>query len=293
MKKALIILSILLPTGAGALELSLEENRGESGTIGYVDMDRVFREYSGTSGAREEFLSEVKKRETGLDASKKRIFALKAEISRLRQEREFAAALPIFFSEEPQPSASTAPASGTGVPVPEEPVQASSAPAGAEISTAAAQLPGMSPGTPEAAGQAAEGTAPPAQTPVVQPTAPKQPLIQMPGVGAMSLDKFRMSVSTSVPEIEAAISAREKELESLEGALRADQRRAEKDLLDQESKKTELILGRIYFLLRELAVSEGVSVVIDKRSILFGHAAVDLTGKLLDKLENPGEGERR
>lgn len=291
MKKALIILAVLLPTGAGALELSLEENRGESGTIGYVDMDRVFREYSGTSGAREEFLSEVKKRETGLDDARKRIFALRAEISRLRQEREFAAALPIFFSEEQPPAASTAAAAGTGTPPPAEPVQASSAPAGAEISTAAAQLPGMSPGTPEAAGQAA--AAPPAQTPVVQPAAPKQPLIQMPGVGAMALDKFRMSVSTSVPEIEAAISSKEKELAGLESALRTEQRRAEKDLLDQESRKTELILGRIYFLLRELAVSEGVSVVIDKRSILFGHAAVDLTGKLLEKLEASGEGERR
>ncbi|HOI41775.1 MAG TPA: hypothetical protein PK523_02425 [Elusimicrobiales bacterium] len=293
MKTALIILAVLLPPGAGALELSLEENKGESGTIGYVDMDRVFREYSGTSGAREEFLSEVKKRETGLDDAKKRIFALKAEISRLRQEREFAAALPIFFSEEPPPAASTAPVPGTGLPLPAEPVQASSAPAGAEISTAAAQLPGMSPGTPEAAGQAAAATAPPAQAPVVQPAAPKQPLIQMPGVGAMALDKFRMSVSTSVPEIEAAIASKEKELAGLESALRTEQRRAEKDLLDQESRKTELILGRIYFLLRELAVSEGVSVVIDKRSILFGHAAVDLTGKLLEKLETSGEGERR
>ncbi|HNT97090.1 MAG TPA: OmpH family outer membrane protein [Elusimicrobiales bacterium] len=294
MKTALIILAVLLPPGAGALELSLEENRGESGTIGYVDMDRVFRKYSGTSGAREEFLSEVKKRETGLDDARKRIFALRAEISRLRQEREFAAALPIFFSEEQPPAASTAAAAGTGTPPPAEPAQASSAPAGAELPAGAAQLPGMQPGTTEEAGRdAAAAPPPPAQEPVVHPAAPKQPLIQMPGVGAMALDKFRMSVSTSVPEIEAAISAKEKELAGLESALRTEQRRAEKDLLEQESRKTELILGRIYFLLRELAVSEGVSVVIDKRSILFGHAAVDLTGKLLEKLEDPGEGERR
>lgn len=272
MKKLLIIpLLLSLAPRAGALELSLEENRGESGTIGYVDMDRVFREYSGTTGARDEFLSEVKKKEGELDASKKQIFALKAEISRLRQEREFAAALPLFFGEEaPQAASSAAPAG----------VETSTAPAAApEISTAAAAaLPGMS----------APSQAAPAQGAPV-----RQPLIHMPGVGAMSLDKFRMSVSTSVADIEAAIAAREKRLETLEGTLRSEQRKAEKELLDRESKKTEAILGRIYFLLRELAVSEGVSVVIDKRSILFGHSAVDLTGKLIEKLERNGNGEHR
>lgn len=245
MKKLLFIPLLLLAAGAGALELSLEENRGESGTIGYVDMDRVFREYSGTTGARDEFLAEVKKKEGELDAAKKRIFALRAEISRLRQEREFAAALPLFFGED--------------AAAPE-----------AAISTAAA----AAPEAPAAA-------------------APRQPLIHMPGVGAMSLEKFRMSVSTSVADIEAAVGAREKELEALEAKLRTDQRNTEKALLAQESKKTEAILGRIYFLLRELAVSEGVSVVIDRRSILFGHAAVDLTAKLIEKLENNENGEDR
>ncbi|MDQ7772550.1 MAG: OmpH family outer membrane protein [Elusimicrobiales bacterium] len=271
MKKLLFIPLLLLTAGAGALELSLEENRGESGTIGYVDMDRVFREYSGTTGARDEFLAEVKKKEGELDASKKRIFALKAEISRLRQEREFAAALPLFFGED----AAAAPAT-------EISTAAAAAP---EASTsAAAGLPGLSsPG----------GETPAAPAGAAAPAAPRQPLIHMPGVGAMSLEKFRMSVSTSVADIEAAIAVKEKELEKLEGTLRTDQRNAEKELLAKESRKTEAILGRIYFLLRELAVSEGVSVVIDKRSILFGHAAVDLTGKLIEKLENNGNGEDR
>ncbi|MDT8286701.1 MAG: OmpH family outer membrane protein [Elusimicrobiales bacterium] len=270
MKKLLIIPLLLLPLNAAALELSLEENRGESGTIGYVDMDRVFREYSGTTGAREEFLAEVKERETELEAAKKRIFALKAGISRLRQEREFAAALPLFFGEDAPQAVSTAAVSAPGV--------STAAVALPALSTAAAAaLPGMSP-------QGGDDTA----------AAPaRQPLIHMPGVGAMSLEKFRMSVSTSVADIEAAIAVKEKELETLREKLREDQRKAEKELLERESKKTEAILGRIYFLLRELAVSEGVSVIIDKRSILFGHAAVDLTGKLLEKLEKNGNGENR
>lgn len=277
MKKLLIIPLLLLPLNAAALELSLEENRGESGTIGYVDMDRVFREYSGTTGAREEFLAEVKERESGLEAAKKRIFALKAGISRLRQEREFAAALPLFFGEDAPQAVSTAAASVPGV--------STAAVALPAISTAAAAaLPGMSPRGEDKSPQGGDETA---AAPV------RQPLIHMPGVGAMSLEKFRMSVSTSVADIEAAIAVKEKELETLREKLREDQRKAEKELLERESKKTEAILGRIYFLLRELAVSEGVSVIIDKRSILFGHAAVDLTGKLLEKLEKNGNGENR
>lgn len=40
--------------------------------------------------------------------------------------------------------------------------------------------------------------------------------------------------------------------------------------------------------LRELAIKEEVSVIIDKRNILFGQKAVDLTGKLLKRLEESG-----
>ncbi|MBU2529544.1 MAG: OmpH family outer membrane protein, partial [Elusimicrobia bacterium] len=60
---------------------------------------------------------------------------------------------------------------------------------------------------------------------------------------------------------------------------------AETELLDFENRQTELILGKIYTILKELAIKEGVSVVIDKRSILFGNFAVDLTDKLLIELE--------
>ena len=85
---------------AGALELLLEENRGESGTIGYVDIDRVFKEYSGTTGAREEFISEIKKKEEILNSKKTPIFTLKAEIAKLRQEREFALTLPSLLETQ-------------------------------------------------------------------------------------------------------------------------------------------------------------------------------------------------
>lgn len=250
----------LLPLEAAALELLLEENRGESGTIGYVDIDRVFKEYSGTTGAREDFIAEIKKREEALNAKKTVLFTLKAEIAKLRQEREFALTLPSLL--ETQRSVAEAAAA----------VQTSTQ-AAVQASTAAApaQPPAVSTALP--AGVAA---------------LPGMDGIDMPGIAKVPVTHFKFSVSTSVPEIDLALQRKEAELKAKEEDLRASQKQAEKELLDYESRKGELLLGRIYTALKELAVKEEVSVIVDKRSILFGQNAVDLTGKLLKKLEEPG-----
>ncbi len=259
MKKIIFAaLLALVPLKAAALELLLEENRGESGTIGYVDIDRVFKEYSGTTGAREEFITEIKKKEDALNAKKTYTFTLKAEIAKLRQEREFALTLPSLL--ETQKSVAEAAAA----------VQASSQ-AAAQASTSAAQPPAASTAVP--AGVAA---------------LPGMDGIDMPGVSKVPVAHFKFSVSTSVPEIDLALQKKEAELKAKEEDLRYSQKQAEKELLDFESRKSELLLGRIYTALKELAVKEEVSVIVDKRSILFGQNAVDLTGKLLKKLEEPG-----
>jgi Skp family chaperone for outer membrane proteins len=256
---------------AAALELSLEENRGESGTIGYVDIDRVFKEYSATANAREEFLGEIKKKEESLNLRKHEIHALKADIAKLRQEREFALTLPSLLAtqeqlnfekkravEELRPQAETAPA-------PE-----------ASISTA----------PPAAAPQASTSTAAPAAAAPAIPISSLPGLgINMPGVAAVPVNNFKFSVSTSVPDIDAALGSKEAALKQKEDELKLYQRQIEKELLEYESHRSEIILGRIYLALKELAVKEEVSVIVDKRNILFGHSAVDLTEKLLSKLE--------
>jgi Skp family chaperone for outer membrane proteins len=262
MKKLIFAaLLALVPLKAAALELLLEENRGESGTIGYVDIDRVFKEYSGTTGARDEFIAEIKKREDALNAKKTAIFTLKAELAKLRQEREFALTLPSLL--ETQKSVAEAAAA----------VQASTQAAapGASTAPAAGQPPAVS-------------TALPAGITAL----PGMDGIDMPGIAKVPVSYFKFSVSTSVPEIDLALQKKEADLKAKEEDLRASQRQAEKELLAYESRKSELLLGRIYTALKELAVKEEVSVIVDKRSILFGQKAVDLTDKLLKKLEEPG-----
>lgn len=267
--KKLVFTALLavLPLKAQALELLLEENRGESGTIGYVDIDRVFKEYSGTTGAREEFISEIKKKEDDVNARKTAIFTLKAEMAKLRQEREFALTLPSLL--ETRRSMEEAAAVRPSAPA-VQPASAAvqTAASGVQVSSAAPQVASSTEAVPEGL-PGLEG-------------------IDMPGVSKVPVAHFKFSVSTSVPEIDAAIARKDIELKAKEEELRSFQRMAERELLEYESRKTELLLGRIYVALKELAAKEEVSVVVDKRNILYGQKAVDLTDKLIKKLEEGG-----
>lgn len=282
MKKLFFILFLAFPAlEAGALELLLEENRGESGTIGYVDIDRVFKEYSGTTGAREDFISEIKKKEELLNSKKTPIFTLKAEIAKLRQEREFALTLPSLLETQrsvEEAAAATAAAAEAAKLAAALAVQASTA--AVQLSTESVQASTLTVQAPA----------------VVQPSAAAPAVISLPGMGGIDMPgiakvpvtHFKFSVSTSVPEIDAALSRKEAELAAKEDELRSLQRQTERELLEYESRKSEVLLGRIYVALKELAIKEEVSVIIDKRNILFGQKAVDLTGKLLKKLEDNG-----
>jgi len=283
MKKIIFLLSLaVLPSPAAALELLLEENRGESGTIGYVDIDKVFKEYSGTTGAREDFLVEIKKKEDALNARKTGIFTLKAELAKLRQEREFALTLPSLLETQRSVAEAKAAAEAALAAV-RAAVQASTAAAEVPVSTAAAEE-----APPAVSTVAAPGQAQPLTLQDLPTGLPGISGIDMPGVAKVPVSHFKFSVSTSVPEIDAAIEKKTSELAAKEEELRLAQRQSERELLEYEGRKTEILLGRIYVALRELAVKEEVSVIVDKRNILYGQSAVNLTDKLLKKLEDGG-----
>ena len=349
MKKLTLFLAVLAffaASRAVALELSLEENKGESGTIGYVDIDRVFKEFSGTSNARDEFLAEIKAKEDSLNLKKQAIFSLKADIAKLRQEREFALTLPGLMRQADEISAATAAnavnaaenssphisvadsANGlrqasvstqtvpvqlstgmvqSNLPVTNSasgPRQASvsaadsaSGPRQASVSsdTAKTRLPATTIKTASPLISTQTAAAQLSDTAVSSRSAPAALPAGLPGMAGLDTaasrvpaDYFKFSVSTSAAEIDSAIAAKEADLAKKQEDLHLFQRQTEKELLDYETHKSEMILGRIYIALQELAIKEGVSVVVDKRTILFGHSAVDLTGKLIEKLEeNP------
>jgi Skp family chaperone for outer membrane proteins len=296
MKKLIFLLSLaLLPLNAGALELLLEENRGESGTIGYVDIDKVFKEYSGTTGAREEFLAEIKKKEDALNVRKTAIFTLKAELAKLRQEREFALTLPSLLETQRSVAEARADANASlaaaRAAAEAARIQASTDTVTASTDTAAVPLAStdtlpsniVQPVQPAAAEPA------PQQPPQVLPgSLPGLGGIDMPGIAKVPVSLFKFSISTSVPEIDAALEKKGAAMLVKEEELRQAQRQSERELLEYESRRTEILLGRIYVALKELAIKEEVSVIVDKRNILYGQNAVDLTEKLLKRLEDNG-----
>jgi Skp family chaperone for outer membrane proteins len=91
-------------------------------------------------------------------------------------------------------------------------------------------------------------------------------------------------LSQAVVELDAKIALKTKELASKEQEYRSEQSSSEKNLVDLESRKTEILLGKIHRAVQDIARKEGVSVVVDKSSILYGHDAVDLTDKVMKHL---------
>lgn len=61
-------------------------------------------------------------------------------------------------------------------------------------------------------------------------------------------------------------------------------KQAASDLTAYQSQQSQIILGKIYQALKDLASEEQVAVVVDKSSILYGDATIDLTEKLQQRV---------
>jgi Skp family chaperone for outer membrane proteins len=91
---------------------------------------------------------------------------------------------------------------------------------------------------------------------------------------------------TSVQDAAAGLVLRQQELSEKEKDLETERLKIEQDLVNEERRRSQAILGHIYLILQELAEEAQVSVVVDKTSILYGTAEVDLTEKLRERLKN-------
>jgi len=263
----------------------LEENKAESGTIGYVDIEKVFEKYAIKSETRDNFLAKVKEKEDIIYAKKEEINTIKNQVLKLKQERELAISLEQMFKSvkenlnqnmEVAKSSDVVISSNTDLNIDSSTpnVIKSSATITENKSTQTIKATDVSildeVGIVNSSGPA-EG---------------KIPVLNMLGVGAIPLTHFKFSISTSVIDIDKAISEKTNEINQKEKELKELRKKFDKELLEYEDDQTEKILGDIYKKIKELSIKEGVSVVVDKKSILFGHKAVDLTGKLIMELEN-------
>jgi Skp family chaperone for outer membrane proteins len=92
--------------------------------------------------------------------------------------------------------------------------------------------------------------------------------------------------STADPLASAAqsLATMKRDLEEKKSELEDTRKQAAADLAAFESQQSQLILGKIYQALRDVANEEQVTVVVDKSSILYGDASIDLTDKLQQRV---------
>jgi len=303
--------ALVLAARAAAIEISLEENRAEAGTIGYVDMERVFKAHPETSRAKDDFVLVIKDKKDIVALKRTELAAIKAKLNMLRdKERDLSArvalecplpppspvavvsvstvqvpAVSVSSSVETRQAApvaavvssSSKPVYGPFAPQNQGPVPMSaslSLPATAQASPAAA-APLASAATQQIASPLANAATNQAVVPLSSPATAQASVPVTPANRDMTdLSNLRSSITM----LDQDVSNRERELADFKT-------RSERELVDMEAKRSEMILGKIYMVLRRLAAEENISVVVDKKSILYGYSAVDLTDKLLERLK--------
>ena len=342
-----------MPGKSFALEVFLNENRSETGTIGFVDIDKVFLSYTGTESSKDKLNNEIRRKEEELARRQTKIYKQKAKAAKLRQEKELASMIPEMMEsrkqieeaqeqlkqdrealkEETEKTRKEAEKiqqekekqkfiieyRNMGLPEEDLPniLKGKFPENDAEINGNSEKNQQKEEKTAENSGnkdkeeqkagkeqkeQNGENTAAihekNAYESVPVPVLPRSkyrteeetpvPLytINIPGIG-----DFSFSVSTEPAKIQEELQKLEIQIEHDEDSAKRYEEQAEKELAKYEEAQTRQLLGKIYLALKKLAHKEEISVIIDKRNILYGKKAVDLTQKLLDLLETPEEEE--
>ena len=249
----------------GAIELALEENRAEHGSIGFVDMQRIFKLFPETTKAKESFEEAVRQAEEEVNLRKAKVLRLRAEIDELKVAR---AAVPAGAAAAPH-------LPGYGLAAPPSASTGTVALPGAAVSTNTVTLaPGI-----HISSAVLNGT-----------TISTGPVTLTSGI-LISSTILNGAAAAQTPtlsptqELDEKIAQKSQELAQAQSEAKDQQTAVEVNLLDLESHKSEILLGKIYRAIQEVSRREGVGVVVDKSAILYGHNAVDLTDKVLKYLK--------
>lgn len=285
-----------------ALELSLEQNRTLRGSVGYVDMQRIFAESPDSAQAKESFEAIVRQAEDKVNLKRAEILKLQRQLEDAKAERvRLSKQAVVVFSSAAAPSVAVS--SAAARPAAIAPPAAKAAPAGL---TPAAALPGLpAAGGPLAA--PAVSSAPPTAV-VARSTSPAQmtAAAQPPAAAAVALSSTTRSgpppaapapsapaVAPGPPslamralDLDNKIIALQAEILSKEQALATERNTTDRGLVSIEGRKTDRVLANIYRAITSVAQEEGISIVIDRASILYGHQGVDLTEKVLHYLRS-------
>ncbi len=263
MKKSLMIyfvflVVILLPLNS--IEISLEENKAESGTVGYVDIVKIYNKYSIGYKLKIDKLVEEKQKE--IDEMLSQLNYYKSQREKLKFEYELAKMYEDFIKKL---------ASQIKEENPDKDVIQSS---NVVLSTIT-----------DVNEEVFISTSIPDSEIDISSTVVEEPYIVMPGIGKMEISKYKFSISSSTVEIEKYIKDLDERIENLSKNVDVSKSRYDSEIYKKSAKENEYILKKIYEAIENVAKEEGISIVVDKKSILYGRKAVDITEKVLKKLE--------
>jgi Skp family chaperone for outer membrane proteins len=251
MKTSLFLFLAAFPAAAWSLEIPLkhraEKGGAGGGAVGFVDMEAIFQEYPETKKAKAEYFAELAKRRQVLADREKELSDLREQLSVLRTTlKEMQEGL-------------------------------KSAPSGAASSTAAAPGGSAAGERPTAPGGSAAGERPdPAEIWTAESAAPAADEFGRPA----SLTRELGVSPGSVAAVNESLLQREKTLTEKEAELERARLSTVKELTAFEEDRSLQIMGKLYKALIQLAEEQGLTLVVDKRSILYGQAAMDLTERL-------------
>ncbi len=288
MKKKILIAGLIIST-AGLMHLAAVEIPLESMTparVGFVDLQKVFDTYPEKSFAEGDLLREIEKRKRQLGQRQSLISTLKQQIaadqSALDQGKNGAA---VIVPANNVPDLSPPP------PPPPAPV------ASTATVTSTSTVHGST-------------------TPVVEPYPMEDPLAGLPGhdgTGIATADHIQGG-STDLPGMKAAskgslldqmassaspVTLTPEAITALQKRITDNQRILERQIAEfknfrgnavadmkvLETQKTYGVMSKIYAELQTLARDEGVTVVMDKSYVLYGEDTVDLSDKLIERLQ--------
>lgn len=279
---ALAAFFLLCAPPVRGLEVSLEENRAERGSIGYVDLHKVFQLFPQTHKAKQSFAEIVRQAEEQVNLRRGELIGLRAEVSRLTLELELLQKTPIPVPPPPPPAAlapSTASAVALSTPAAGERPLSIHLP-GLTTAPILVELPPVASGGAVLSGSADQISS---GTFVSSASAPA-PVPQGPTAEELAAAAAR-GRQEQVNRLESKVAEKKKELAAKDEEFQKHQAQVEKNLLELEDKRTEMLLGKIYVVVQEVARESGVSVVVDKSQILYGQRTVDLTDRVVKKLE--------
>ena len=275
------LLSILIPRRTHSVEIPLDSITPVR--VGYVDLQRIFDSYPEKSFAEGDLLREIEKRKRELNRHQTDINVLRQQIAvdetALADSRKgFPVIVPANSVPEPVvvPPPAAAPVAASTSTV----VKASSTTV--EAYPTEDPLAGL-PGHESAAADTAAGTAP--ALPGMHDAASKHTILDLlaDATGAVLLN----------PEAQTALAKRVEDNKQRMDRAIADfhtfRTNAIADMKVLQTQKTYGVMAKIYAVLQSVARDEGVMVVMDKAYVLYGEDAIDLSDKLIERLQRDSQ----